>query len=332
MAAVTLTDVARRAGVSLATASRVLNGSARKPAAEIAERVRDAATELGYVPNAQAQALARSTTGLIGLVVHDIADPYFSSIAKGVQRRASEERRQLLLAAAGPSEEAAAVSSFVAQRTGAIIMSGSRSQQVDPDLEAELTRYQANGGRVVTIGQRWLKDAGAVTIDNHGAGLELTEALIPSSSDRLVFLGGPDDNVSATDRRDGFSLALTRTGLSAVSITENEFSVQGGYEAATALVAEFGLDGTRGLTVIAANDVMALGAIAAFRDAGLAVPEDLRVAGFADIPFARNYSPRLTTVRLPLEGIGEMAAELALETGAPRIIRVVGEVIRRESA
>lgn len=332
MAAMTLTDVARQAGVSLATASRVLNGSARTPAAEIAERVRAAAKELGYVPNAQAQALARSTTGLIGLVVHDIADPYFSSIAKGVQRRASEEHRQLLLAAAGPAEEAAAVGAFIAQRTGAIIMSGSRSQQLDPELVAELTRYQANGGRVVTIGQWWLDGAGAVTIDNHNAGLELTEALITSGADRLAFLGGPDDNVSAADRRDGFGLALTRAGLDAVSIMENEFSTQGGYEAATAMVAELGLDGVRGLTVIAANDVMALGAIAAFRDAGLTVPVDLRVAGFADIPIARDYSPRLTTMRLPLERIGELAAELALEASAPRTIRVVGEIIRRESA
>lgn len=332
MAAVTLTDVARQAGVSLATASRVLNGSSRKPAAEIAERVRTTAKQLGYVPNAQAQALARSTTGLIGLVVHDIADPYFSSIAKGVQRRAAEENQQLLLAAAGPSEEAAAVGAFIAQRTGAIIMSGSRRQELDAELVAELTRYQTNGGRVVTIGQWWLDGAGAITIDNHNAGLELTEALIESGVDRLAFLGGPDDNVSAADRRDGFGLALARADLEAVSITENDFSVQGGYEAATALVAEFGLDGSRGLTVIAANDVMALGAIAAFRDAGLTVPADVRVAGFADIPFARDYSPRLTTVRLPLEKIGEMAAELALDSGGPRTVRVVGEVIRRESA
>lgn len=95
---VKLTEVARQAGVSLATASRVLNGSSRTPAADIAERVKTAAEELGYVANAQAQALARSTTGLVGLVVHDIADPYFSAIAHGVQQASLDTHHQVLLA------------------------------------------------------------------------------------------------------------------------------------------------------------------------------------------------------------------------------------------
>ena len=197
MSAVTLSQVAREAGVSLATASRVLNGSDRRPAEHIAERVRDAAESLGYVANAQAQALARSTTGLVGLVVHDIADPYFSSIAKGVQRRARTDRHQLLLA--------------------------------------------------------------------------------------------------ATDGTDQ-------------------------------------LDAVRGLTVVVGNDVMALGAIAGFRHAGLVVPDDLRVAGFDDIPNLRDFSPGLTTVRFPLEQIGETAADIALSHDQVRIEHVVGEIVRRESA
>ncbi|MEX5262964.1 LacI family DNA-binding transcriptional regulator [Kocuria sp. CPCC 205231] len=328
----TLSLVARHAGVSLATASRVLNGSDRKPAEDIAERVRASAKTLGYVPNAQAQALARSTTGLIGLVVHDISDPYFSSIAKGVQRRAFADRHQLLLAAADGIDELSTVGAFIAHRTEAIIMAGSRRQEINPELVAELSRYQQNGGRVVTIGQWWLDGAGAVTIDNHNAGLELTETLIQAGHRRFAFLGGPEDLVSATDRRDGFALAMGRTGLVAESITSNAFTSQGGYEAATSLVERRGADGARGLTVIAGNDIMALGAIAAFRHAGLVVPGDLRVAGFDDIPNLRDYSPGLTTVRFPLEEIGVMAADISLSHAEPRTDRVVGEVIRRESA
>src|SRR5690349_15573756 len=93
--AVTLTDVARHAGVSQPTASRVLNGSSRKPAPDVVDAVRKAAAELGYIPNAQAQALARSSTGLLGLIVHDIADPYFSTIVSGVQESASAQHRQM---------------------------------------------------------------------------------------------------------------------------------------------------------------------------------------------------------------------------------------------
>src|SRR3954467_9178691 len=111
VAATTLAEVAHSAGVSPATASRVLNGSARTPAPDIAERVRKAAESLGYIPNAQAQGLAKSSSGLIGLIVHDIADPYFAAIARGVQAAARDERKMVLLATTegSPADERAAV-------------------------------------------------------------------------------------------------------------------------------------------------------------------------------------------------------------------------------
>ncbi|MCM3486123.1 LacI family DNA-binding transcriptional regulator [Kocuria rosea] len=332
MSAVTLSQVAREAGVSLATASRVLNGSDRRPAEHIAERVRDAAESLGYVANAQAQALARSTTGLVGLVVHDIADPYFSSIAKGVQRRARADRHQLLLAATDGTDQLDAVAAFASHRTDAIIMAGSRRREIDPRLLAELTRYQKNGGRVVTIGQAWLEGAGAVTIDNRSAGDDLTDMLIGTGRTRFAFLGGPDELASAAERRAGFRAALERAGLEPEAEVTEDFNSQGGYEAARALVDRLGADAVRGLTVVVGNDVMALGAIAGFRHAGLVVPDDLRVAGFDDIPNLRDFSPGLTTVRFPLEQIGETAADIALSHDQVRIEHVVGEIVRRESA
>ncbi|MEX5261721.1 LacI family DNA-binding transcriptional regulator [Kocuria sp. CPCC 205263] len=332
MSAVTLSQVAREAGVSLATASRVLNGSDRRPAEHIAERVRDAAESLGYVANAQAQALARSTTGLVGLVVHDIADPYFSSIAKGVQRRARADRHQLLLAATDGTDQLDAVAAFASHRTDAIIMAGSRRREIDPRLLAELTRYQKNGGRVVTIGQAWLEGAGAVTIDNRSAGDDLTDMLIGTGRTRFAFLGGPDELASAAERRAGFRAALERAGLEPEAEVTEDFNSQGGYEAARALVDRLGAAAVRGLTVVVGNDVMALGAIAGFRHAGLVVPDDLRVAGFDDIPNLRDFSPGLTTVRFPLEQIGETAADIALSHDQVRIEHVVGDIVRRESA
>src|SRR4051812_35814830 len=134
MSAVTLSDVARRAGVSQPTASRVLNGSTRKPAAHVVEAVRKAAAELGYIPNAQAQALARSATGLLGLLVHDIADPYFSAIASGVQRAAAGQQRQVLLSGTPrrPAQELAAGAAVVAPRTDAVLLGGSRGGPPGP--------------------------------------------------------------------------------------------------------------------------------------------------------------------------------------------------------
>ncbi|MFD6137779.1 LacI family DNA-binding transcriptional regulator, partial [Isoptericola sp. NPDC060257] len=118
MARARLQDVADRAGVSLATASRVLNGSARQPGAELVARVKAAAADLGYVVNAQAQALARARSGLLGLVVQDISDPYFSSIAAGAQAAARASGRLVLLASTGrdPVAEREAVAAFAAQR------------------------------------------------------------------------------------------------------------------------------------------------------------------------------------------------------------------------
>lgn len=159
MAAVTLSEVARAAGVSPATASRVLNGSSRIPGADIAERVRAAAAALGYIANAQAQALARSSSGLLGLIVHDIADPYFSSIARGVQSAARELGKTLLLICTEgtPAEERLAVEAFTSRRTDAIVLAGSRSTRPEDDADnaallRESERYLANGGRLVLVG------------------------------------------------------------------------------------------------------------------------------------------------------------------------------------
>lgn len=159
MPAVTLSEVARAAGVSPATASRVLNGSTRTPGPDIAERVKAAAASLGYIPNAQAQALARSSSGLLGLIVHDIADPYFSSIARGVQSAARELGKILLLTSTEgtPAEERLAVEAFTSRRADAIVLAGSRSTRPDDALdnaalEREAERYLANGGSLVLVG------------------------------------------------------------------------------------------------------------------------------------------------------------------------------------
>jgi transcriptional regulator with XRE-family HTH domain len=144
-----LQDVADLAGVSLATASRVLNGSSRQPGPELVDRVRGAAAELGYVVNAQAQALARSRSGLLGLVVHDISDPYFSSIAAGAQAAAREHGRLVLLASTGrdPVAEREAVAAFAAHRVDAVVVAGTRwTPEDDAALAAALAAGAGAGG------------------------------------------------------------------------------------------------------------------------------------------------------------------------------------------
>src|SRR5919106_4116613 len=232
--AVTLQDVADRAGVSLATASRVLNGSARTPRPDVSERVRQAAQELGYVANAYAQALARSATQLIGLVVHDIADPYFSSIARGVQIAARQHEHQVLLANTDrdPQVERDTVLAFAAHRTDAIILAGSRWSSVDDAALAEdLDRHRRNGGRVAVIGQRLL-GASAVRPENHAGAADLANALVADGHRRFAILAGPEALVTAIDRTTGFTSALAEHDLAPVATLFGEFTRDGGFEAA----------------------------------------------------------------------------------------------------
>lgn len=339
MAAVTLQDVATRAGVSQATASRVLNGSSRIPGEGVADRVRTAARELGYVPNAQAQALARASTGLLGLIVHDIADPYFSSIARGVQTAARTARKQVLLASTGRDFdiERESVSTFIAHRADAIVIAGSRqSGDLDRELETEFGRYRKNGGRVVMIGQP-LAFGGAVEPENHFGSGELADALVAAGHTQFAVIGGPASIRTSVDRRNGFVEALARRGLTPLVEVSGEFTRDGGYAAARRLAAALQIEpgsGAAPVCVFAVTDVMAIGAIAAWRELGISVPRDLCVAGFGAIPTLRDHTPSLTTVALPLEEIGVRAVELALRTdsGADDLReRIPGRVILRDS-
>lgn len=337
MAAVTLEEVARAAGVSLATASRVVNGSARSPRPEVAERVQQAALKLGYVANAQAQALAKASTQLIGLVVHDIADPYFSSIARGVQLAARQKGRQVLLASTDrdPDIEHQTVRAFAAHRTDAIVLAGSRWSTVDDGpIRDELERYRNHGGRVAIIGQP-VPGASAVVPENAAGAGALARALIAEGHRRFAVLAGPETLVTASDRTRGFVDAATEQGIFDIDMVFGEFTRDGGFEAGGKLMEKLGLSpgSASPLCVFAVNDVMAIGAIAAFREANLRVPDDIQVAGFDDIPTLRDSVPPLTTVRLPLAELGERAIELTLGDGAgqPAAISVSGEVVLRES-
>ncbi|WP_425861426.1 LacI family DNA-binding transcriptional regulator [Arthrobacter sp. TWP1-1] len=345
---VKLTEVARQAGVSLATASRVLNGSSRTPAADIADRVRAAAEELGYIANAQAQALARSTTGLVGLVVHDIADPYFSAIARGVQQAALESRHQVLLAgtdlegdAGSPGgAELAAVSAFISYRTDAIILAASRLLNEDPRLIKALSQYIGNGGRVVTLGPSSIPEAHVVNIANHDGAAELVGALLDRGLSRFVILAGPHERNTARVRVEGFLAGLSQAACEPLAVINGAFSSQGGYDSTleylesldTESASLLTSDGDSPLCFLAANDVMALGAMTALRSRKLRIPEDAQVAGFDDIPTLRDHFPGLTTYSLPLEEIGKIAAQLALTPSTKQPAELTGSVVLRESA
>ena len=351
---VTLQDVANRAGVSLTTASRVVNEGARRVGPRLAERVNRAVAELGYTANLQARAVATGQSTMIGVVVHDIADPYFSSIAGGLIEAAAA--RHLLVCISSTSATEAAEREYVAlmraQRARAVILIGSRSDdaRAREALRAEIAAFTRSGGRAVAVGQDLL---GVDTIlPENAAGAEaLARAMVALGHRRFAVLAGPRGLLTARDRLDGFraGLAAWSVPLEATRIVHGPFTRDGGYEAMSAVLAAASSGGLPDC-VFAVTDVMAVGALARLRAGGLQVPADIALAGFDDILTLRDVYPPLTTVRLPLKRMGEMAAGLVLAEAPaaasdlgivasadmaadqqPRVIPVPGEVILRES-
>jgi LacI family transcriptional regulator len=333
---VTLQDVADRAGVSLTTASRVVSQGPRKVGQHLIQRVHQAVAELGYSANLQARAVATGQSSTIGVVVHDIADPYFSTIAAGLMDVA--DGRQLLVclssAPAGELAEQEYVSLMRSQRARAVVLIGSRSDDVAARgrLRAELSAFGEAGGRAVCVGQDLL---GVDTImPENAAGAEaLAHALAGQGHRTFAVLAGPRGLLTAQERLAGFGAGLRswEIGLDPRSVISGALTRDGGYEAMSTVLA---LGGPLPDCVFAVTDVMAVGALARLRAQGLVVPADIAVAGFDDITTLRDVYPPLTTVALPLKTMGEMAASLVLDdqrTGQPRVIPVPGQVVLRDS-
>lgn len=323
-AGVTLADVAAAAGVSLATASRALHGASggRTVRPELAARVAAAARDLQYVPNAAAQAMSRGRSGSVGLIVHDIADPFAASVAAGVMAAAAEDDLIVTVAATGgdPYTEIRHLEQFRRQRARAVILAGSRF--TDPDavaaLAAEIGEFIGAGGQIAAIGSP-LDGVNTVVVDNVGGARRMAGLLHSLGYRRFAVLAGPESLVTSEDRVEGFRLGLAELGvdLPVEQVLSAPLSRDGGYVGMTELLDQ-GLDVRAVDAVFAVNDVMAIGAIAALADNGFRVPDDVAIAGFEDVPMLRDIRPPLTTVTLPLELIGRLAAGLALDaSGEP---------------
>src|SRR5690606_33725246 len=207
----TLSDVAKEAGVSLATASRAINGSANRTVRpDLRERVLASARRLGYSPDPSAQAMARGRTTSVGLVVHDIADPYFSSLAAGVADAADRDGLIVTLTSTrhSPERERAFVELMDRQRARAVVLGGGRlADDADGALRRALESYRSSGGGVSLVGQP-LGDLPAVQIANAEGAADLARALHGLGYRSFGVLAGPEGHRTALDRARGFTEAL----------------------------------------------------------------------------------------------------------------------------
>lgn len=331
----TLADVARHAGVSQATASRIVNGSAKLVTDELRIRVLRAVKALQYVPNAHAQQLARAHRTAVGVLVHDVSDPYFAEITRGLQRVATDEGRLVIICNSyrDPERELEYIELLRAHQVAAIILAGSgyHNAAFTRSLNSRLAAYVRTGGRVTVIGRHRLTGA-CVMPDNVTGGYLLGAEVLGLGHRRIGVIAGPRVLTTTTDRMTGLRKAVREYGrtLPARRIEYADFDRDSGAAAAERL-----LDANPDLTaIIALNDSMAIGALATLRSRGLSVPDDVTVVGFDDMPIARDVTPALTTVRLPLAEMGARAMTLALDSAVtePQVERIDVEVVRRDSA
>lgn len=327
--AVTLKQVAAEAEVSLATASRVLHRSGgREVRGPLAERVQAAAERLGYVSNPHAQALARARSSTVGLIVHDVTDPYFAAIATGAMHAAHAEGVMVMMAATfrDPELEVDYLGRLRAQGARGVLLAGSASTDatVSGRLAEAIAAFTREGGRVTAIGARPDTQADAVVPDNLDGARQARAHLEALGHTRIGVISGPETLLTVRQRLEGLG-----DGPRSI-VVEADFTREGGYEAAKKLLA----DHPDLTALIALNDLMAAGVLAAAKDAGRKVPEDLSVVGFDDLPFAADLSPALTTIRLPLRQMGERAMALLLadpDETSPRTVDIPVELVVRAS-
>ncbi len=300
--------VARKAGVSLATASRVLSGSDYPVSAELRERVLAVAAELDYVPNAQARALISGNRRTVGMLVGEVGDPYFDAMIHGTHRVAAQESCLVTILGTMRDPERELESFRLLQSHGASIVIVAGSGIDDPDYTSALSaRIRGFGGRTVLMGRHTLEpgvEAIRVEADNTGAGRVLGQHLASLGHSHVGVLSGLSGVTSTQDRIQGLTDGLGQEPR----VLEVPPTRDGGYAGAATLLAHH-----PDLTALVGTaDQMAVGALAYCADRGISVPADLSVAGCNDIWVARDLVPSLTTVHIPLEEMGAAALRLAL--------------------
>lgn len=328
---ITISDVARLAGVSHQTVSRVINNKA-EVSPETRKRVIEVIRQTGYRPSGLARGLATSRTSTIGLVVPDISNPYFSDIARGIEMIAYERGYNIFLCNTNedPSRELNVLYSLEQRSVDGVILCGMREET--PKLLSALEQFSA-----VVLVNRLLDDRAypAVMIDNVGGAREAVGHLLKSGRTSIGFLMGPAFSYSARQRRKGYLMAMKEAGIRVDDgwMSYCEPTVEGGECAAQRLLQTHPeVD-----SLFCHNDLVAVGAMQACKALGRKVPDDVAIVGFDDIYLAALVTPSLTTCQAPRLEIGNLAFRLLLkqidgeELEEPVII-TTPQLIIRESA
>jgi LacI family transcriptional regulator len=332
---VSLAEVARAAGVSLTTASRVINNTGYPVKESTRQRVLDAAARLNYSPSSLARALVTRRTHIIGIIVHDILDPYFAEIVRGVQDVALQH--DYLTVICNSDRQVVTELNFLRmlhdyRADGVVLAGGGLEGDGTPELDQAISRLQTAGTSIIALAPRSFP-LSSITIDNHQASREMTDYLIGLGHERIAYITGPANILTSEQRLRGFREGMAAAGLPLLPelIVPGNFDQASGRAAATHFLS-LPVPPT---AIFAANDETAIGCMAMLRRHGVCVPEEISVVGFDDIRLLENVDPPLTTVHVPLYEFGTAAMEHLLATfdGESQVSRVLGHrLVIRASA
>ena len=319
-------QVARQAGVSIATVSRVFNGG---PVGEDTRlRIERVAREMRYVPNRAAQSLNTARTHTIGVILPNLYGAFFSELLRALDVAARESQYHLLVSGSygGLDELAASLRAMSGRVDALVVMSPVVDVEViDENLPPAVPTILL-GETVASSGH------GAYGVDNVAGAREMTQHLIGLGHRRIAHLRGAEGNRDAADRLRGYREAMAEAGLPTDELVlSGDFTEGSGHRAGQALLASSLPD-----ALFASNDAMAIGAMSAFQDAGLAVPDDIAIAGFDDVPLARYLQPALTSVRVPLDtltgqAVDHLLAAVGGETLSPHAVIFPTDLVVRAS-
>lgn len=301
----TIRDVAREAGVSIATVSRVFNDSSLVSEATV-RNVREVAAKLNYWPNGVARSLITSRTHALGVLLPDMYGEFFSDVIRGLDTAARQHGFHLLVSSSHADSEALAdaLRSMSGRVDGLVVMA--------PDVDAPMAvkGFSSHCPVVLLNPGREVDECDTLSIANDEGAADMVRHLLSLGHRRIAIVRGPARNLDAEQRLQGYRTALRAAGIAPDPALEwqGDFTETSGYDAAI----EFARRREQLDAIFVANDHMAVGVLSGLRDAGLSVPGDVAVAGFDDIAMARYTSPPLTTVRVNTTLLGERAVELLL--------------------
>jgi LacI family transcriptional regulator len=306
MTGASLAEVAKASGVSLATASRVLNPHNDHPVSEaVRSRVLATAGELNYSVNALARGLKVKRTRTIAAIVHDFCDPYFNTVARGITDAADAAGYMTVLCNSNrdPDKELRYVQLAQEQRVAGVVFAGGglASRRYRAAMRQQIANLRGYGAHAIALEPSGSRVPAEIP-DNRGGAREATEHLVALGHERIAFIDGPAHVLTGRDRLKGYQDGLDAGGLELDErlVVSGGYTEEGGREALCSLL-DAGLSFT---AILASNDAMAIGCMGELASRGLKLPRDMSLVGFDDIPVVRWFDPPLTTVRVPMAEIG----------------------------